>query len=170
MVCMLPCVQYGTPFPSGKWWHALVPDVTNCRNAEVSLCPIMAQILSVSYRADFGHRIKASLVTANSPGTIKTPQFWVEPNSNEGRTRSSGSSTNRDISHIGAQTIWVWLFLRTGRYPVTRRLSRYARTYLTSDTGRHRFRIVDNGSEVDQIQAILQANTRHWVQSITTII
>ena len=170
MVCTLPCVRYSTPFPPGKWWHALVPDVTNCRNVEVSPCPIMAQILSVSYRADFGRWIKASLVMANSLGTIETPQFRVEPNNNEGRTRCSGSSTNRDVSRIGAQTIWVWLFLRIGWYPVTRRLSRYARTYLASNTGRHRFRVVDNGSEVGQIQAILQANTRHWVQSSTTII
>ena len=145
-------------------------DVTNCRNVKVSPCPIMAQILSVSYRTEFGRRIKAGLVTANSPGTIETPQFWVEPNNNEGRTRCSGSSTNRDISRVGAQTIWVWLFLRIGWYPMTRRLSRHARTYLTSNMGRHRFRVVDNGSEVGQIQAILQAHTRHWVQSFTTII
>ena len=34
----------------------------------------MAQVLSVSYRAGFGHWNKVGLVTANSPGTVVSPQ------------------------------------------------------------------------------------------------
>ena len=105
----------------------------------------MAQVLSVSYWADFGHQNKVSLVTANSPSTVTSPLILGGTKQYcEGRTRSSSSSTNWDVSHIGAQTVQVWLPLRISRYPMTRCLSRYARTYLASDTGRHRFWVVDN--------------------------
>ena len=39
----------------------------------VSSCPNVAQVLSVSYRADFGRRSKVGQVTANSPGTVTSP-------------------------------------------------------------------------------------------------
>ena len=68
----------------------------------------MAQVLSVSYRADFGCRNKVSLVTANSPGMVTSPlNLGGTKQYCEGRTRSSGSSTNRDISRVGAQTVQV---------------------------------------------------------------
>ena len=131
----------------------------------------MAQVLSVSYRADFGHQNKVSLVTANSPGTVTSPLILGGTKQYcEGRTQSSSSSTNQDVSRVGAQTVRVWLLLRISRYPMTCCLSRYVHMYLASDMGRHRFRVVDNGPEVGLIQAILQAVIRHWVQSFTTII
>ena len=61
--------------PLGKWRHALMPDVANEMSYwVVSCCLIVAQVLSVSYRADFGRRNKIGLVTANSPGTVTSPQ------------------------------------------------------------------------------------------------
>ena len=51
-----------------------MPDVTDGMSYWVVSLSNMAQVLSVSYRAGFGHWNKVGLVTANSPGTVVSPQ------------------------------------------------------------------------------------------------
>ena len=50
-----------------------MPDVTDGMSYWVVSFNV-AQVLSVGYRAGFVHRNKVSLVTANSPGTVVSPQ------------------------------------------------------------------------------------------------
>ena len=53
-ICTLPCIRYS--------------------------CPNVAQVLSVSYWADFSHRNKVGQVTANSPGTFTFPPNFLDGN------------------------------------------------------------------------------------------
>ena len=83
------CHEYSTPFPLGKWRHALVPDVTDGMSYWVVSLSNVAQVLSVSYRAGFGHWNKVGLVTANSPSTVVSPpKIWADPEHNCGGTVS----------------------------------------------------------------------------------
>ena len=60
-----------------------MPDMTNgmwywvvsfVKRGSGSALSNVAQVLSVGYRAGFGHWNKGSPVTANSPGTVTSPQ------------------------------------------------------------------------------------------------
>ena len=56
-----------------------MPDVTDGMSYWVVSLSNVAQVLSVGYRAGFGHWNKVSLVMANSPGTVVSPQNLGRP-------------------------------------------------------------------------------------------
>ena len=51
-----------------------MPDVTDGMSYWVVSLSNVAQVLSVSYQAGFGHWNKVGLVTTNSPSTVVSPQ------------------------------------------------------------------------------------------------
>ena len=51
-----------------------MPDMTDGKSYRVVSLSNVAQVLSVGYRAGFGHWNKVGLVTASSSGTVVSPQ------------------------------------------------------------------------------------------------
>ena len=79
-----------------------MPDVTDGMSYWVVSLSNVAQVLNVGYRAGFGHWNKVSLVTANSPGTVVSPQkFGRTRNTIMGAPSVSVCSTNQDVSCVG---------------------------------------------------------------------